>query len=107
MANLSVTDRSRIWRGLMRRWSKDSQTCSFIKTQLYDPTTNTGAISDVDTWIDTHQGNTTTDNIGMNGSISVSMRNALTAEQKTDILIAVAAMRRGLEYIKSIFGEVD
>lgn len=107
MANLSIADRTRIWRGLMRRWSSDRVSCGFTKLDLYNPQTNTGAIASVDTWVDTHQGNTTPDNIGMNGSLSVAMRGALSAEQKTDILIAVVAMRRGIEYLKSVFGEMD
>jgi hypothetical protein len=107
MAELSVADRTRIWRGLMRRWSHDRIPCSFTKFDLYDPSTNSGAIADLDAWVDTHQGNTTPDNVGMNGALAVAMRSALSAEQKTDILIAVAAMRRGIEYLKSVFGEVD
>jgi len=92
----------------MRRWSKDGALCNFTKQALYNPQTDTGAIASVDTWIDTHQGNTTLDNIGMNGSLSIAMRSALSAEQKTDILIAIAAMRRGAEYLRSVFGqEVD
>lgn len=107
MAELSVGDRTKIWRGLMRRWSKDRVVCSFGKYDLYNPSANTGAIAGVDAWVDTHSGNTTSDNVGMNGSLAVAMRSALSAEQKTDILIAVVAMRRDIEYMKSVFGEVD
>lgn len=88
MADLSVADRTRIWRGLMRRWSNDRVPCGFTKTALYNPANNTGAIASVDTWVDTHQGNTTPDSVGMNGALAV-------------------AMRRGIEYLKSVFGEVD
>lgn len=107
MADLSVADRTRIWRGLMRRWSNDRLPCGFTKTALYNPANNTGAIASVDTWVDTHQGNTTADNVGMNGALVVAMRTAMSAEQKTDVLIAVVAMRRGIDYLKSVFGEVD
>jgi len=107
MADLSIADRTRIWRGLMRRWSRDRVTCGFTKFDLYNPVSNTGAIADVDTWVDTHSGNTAANNTGMNGSLAVAMRTALSAEQKTDILIAVAAMRRGIDYLRSVFGEVD
>lgn len=107
MAELSVQDRTRVWRGLMRRWSTDRVPCGFTKLDLYNPQANTGAIASVDAWVDTHQGNTTPDNVGMNGALSVPMRSALSAEQKTDILIAVVAMRRGIEYLRSVFGEVD
>ena len=107
MAALSVADRTRIWRGLMRRWSADATPCAFLKGALYNPSNNTGAIAGVDDWVDTHQGNTTPDNVGMNGALTAGMRTAMTAEQKTDLLIAVVAMRRGLPYLKSVFGEVD
>lgn len=107
MAVLSVADRTRIWRGLMRRWSNDGQACAFVKNDLYNPGNNTGAIAAIDDWVEGHQGNTAADTVGNNGALSVPMRAALAAEQKTDLLIAVAAMRRGLAYLKSVFGEVD
>lgn len=72
----------------MRRWSSDHVPCGFTKFDLYNPNTDTGAVANVDTWVDTHQGNTTPDNVGMNGALSV-------------------AMRRGIEYLKSVFGEVE
>lgn len=107
MADMSILDRTRVYRGLMRRWSKDNVPCSFTKTQLYSPSTNTGAVAAVDTWVDTHQGTATTDNVGMNGALTAQMRTALSAEQKTDLMIAILAMRRGLSYLVSVFGEVD
>lgn len=107
MAALSIADRSRIWRGLMRRWSQDLTGCTFSKSDLYNPSNNTGVVADVDAWVDTHSGNIAPDTVGMNGSLTIAMRAALSAEQKTDLLIAVAAMRRGIEYLKSVFGEVD
>lgn len=107
MAELAIADRTRIWRGLMRRWSNDRVACGFTKFDLYNPTANTGAVADVDAWVDTHSANTSANNTGMNGALAVAMRTALSAEQKTDILIAVAAMRRGIDYLRSVFGEVD
>ena len=107
MALLSIADRTRVWRGLMRRWSADLTTCAFSKLDLYNPTANTGAIADTDGWQDTHSGNTSADTVGYNGSLTVAMRTALTANQKTDVFLAVAAMRRGIDYLKSVFGEVD
>lgn len=107
MATLSVADRTRVWRGLMRRWSADRTPCAATKGQLYNPTANTGAVADVDAWIDGRTGNTAPDTVGFNGALAVAIRTALTADQKTDLLIAVAAMRRGLAYLQSVFGEVD
>lgn len=90
----------------MRRWSNDRVPCGFTKFDLYNPQADTGAIADIDEWIDTHQG-TTGDTVGANGSLEVGMRSALSADQKTDILIGVVAMRRGIDYLRSVFGEVD
>lgn len=107
MALLTVADRTRVFRGLMRRWSNDRTSCAFTKPDLYNPTANTGAIADTDVWQDTHAGTTSADTVGYNGSLTVAMRAALTANQKTDVFLAVAAMRRGIDYLKSVFGEVD
>lgn len=73
MAALSVQDRARIWRGLMRRWSRDGTVCAFQKYDLYNPTANTGAVANVDDWVDTHSGNTTPDTVGLNGALAVAM----------------------------------
>jgi hypothetical protein len=91
----------------MRRWSKDGVSCSFTKSALYDPLTNTGAVADVDNWRDTHSGTASADTVGFNGCLSVAMRSALSATQKTDLLIADAAMVQGVEYLRSVYGEVD
>lgn len=107
MASMPVADRTRVWRGLMRRWSADHVTCAFNNGQLYNPLNDTGAVADVDVWVDTHGGVTAPDTVGMNGALTVAMRSALSAEQKTDLLIAVVAMRRGIAYLRSVFGEVD
>ena len=107
MALLSVTDRTRVWRGLMRRWSNGGESCAFLKSHLYDPTLDTGAVVDVDAWVDGRQGLTAPDTVGFNGGLNVAYRALFTATQKTDLLLAVAAMRRGVGYIKQILGEVD
>jgi hypothetical protein len=91
----------------MRRWSRDSVACPFLKGALYNPGADTGAVASVDTWVDTHSGTTSADTVGINGALTAAMRTALTAEQKSDLIIAVVAMRRGVDYLKSVFGEVD
>ena len=106
MALLSTADRTRVWRGLMRRWSNDRTSCNFLKAQLYS-STDTGLIADTDAWIETHSGNTSLDTVGFNGALNVAYRALPTVDQKTDIFLATAAMRRGPAYLKSIFGEVD
>ena len=106
MAALSVSDRQRVYRGLMRLWSRDGVTCDFSKAQLYDPVGNTGVVAETDDWIDGHSG-LTGDTIGYNGALNVTMRAALTIDMKTDLFLAVAAMRRGLDYVRRVLGEVD
>lgn len=91
----------------MRRWSRDGAACSFIKDELYDPVTDTGMIADIDAWVDSRAGLTAPNNNGFNGAISASYRSKASADQKTDLLIAVAAMRRGINYLRSIFGETE
>lgn len=107
MAALSVADRTRVWRGLMRRWSKDGEPCPFLKGALYNPVANTGAVADIDDWIDARTGLTAPNTTGFNGALAAGMRTGLTANMKTDLLIAVSAMRRGIDYLRSVFGEVD
>lgn len=107
MALLSIQDRTRVWRGLMRRWSKDRIVCNFLKTSLYNPASDTGCIADVDAWRDPRAGLTSPDLVGINGAINITYRAQFSPEQKTDIFIAVTAMARGLDYLKSIVGEVD
>ena len=107
MALLAVADRTRVWRGLMRRWSNDRTSCAFNKNDLYNPATDTGAIVNTDTWIENHQGLTSADTVGFNGALTVAMRAAMTINQKTDMFLATAAMRRGLEYLRSVFGDID
>ncbi|HXF44871.1 MAG TPA: hypothetical protein VNK91_02015 [Burkholderiaceae bacterium] len=107
MAALSIADRTRVWRALMRRWSNERTACAFLRAQLYDPAANTGAVAETDAWVDTHSGLTTPDTIGYNGALNVTMRAALSINQKTDLFLAVAAMRRGPDYVRSVFGEID
>lgn len=92
MAALSVQDRTRIWRGLMRKWSKEGVTLSFTKYALYDPIANTGAVADVDNWLDARAG-LTGDTVGYNGCFAANMRAALNTSQKAFMLCVVAACR--------------
>lgn len=107
MALLSVIDRTMVWRGLMRHWSNARVTCSFPRTQFYDPASNTGAIADADNWLDTHSGLTSADTVGFNGALAAAYRALLTAQQKNDLAMVVAAMRRGANYARTILGDLD
>lgn len=109
MAALTVQQRTQIWRGLMRYWSAERETCAFTKYALYNPANNTGAIADIDNWIDTHGGNTTSDSDGANGALSTEMRSALTTAQKGFLMMCVVAARTGnVEILKrAVAAEVD
>ena len=91
----------------MRRWSNDRTPCAFDKQELYNPQTDIGMIADIDGWIDGRQGLTASDTVGFNGCFNASYRNKPSADQKTDMFLAVAAMRRGINYIQRIFGETE
>lgn len=94
MAALAVADRTKIFHGIMRYWSDQrSAVGAMLKAELYNPTANTGAITDTDNWIDTHGGNTSADTIGYNGALAANVRTALTTTQKTELFCAVAAYR--------------
>ena len=87
MAALSGSDRTKIWKGLMRYWSKLPQgdadkVVGASKYELYNPTNDTGCIADLDNWFDTHVANTTSDSVGANGAINASYRAKFTSNQK-------------------------
>lgn len=108
MAALSIQDRTRVWRGLMRYWSSTKEAIGAVtKSDLYNPTANTGVVADTDNWIDTHGATTTADSVGYNGALAVAMRSALTTPQKTLIFCAVACMRVSPAFARQLLGEVD
>lgn len=107
MAELSTNARAQVWRGIMRYISSQRLPCEVTKFQLYNPANNTGAIADVDAWIDSRVGLTAPDTVGFNGAINASYRAGISADIKALIFIAVAAARRGPEFVRSIFGEID
>lgn len=113
MAALSTSDRTKIWKALMRYWSRlptgdSDRTVSASKYELYDPNANTGMIADLDNWLDTHSGNTTVDNIGINGAINTSYRSKFTTGQKGVTVAAIALARTGnIELLRSAFGDID
>lgn len=110
MAALSVADRTRILRGLMRYWSAPDtrQSAPFSKFDLYNPVANTGAVADTDNWQDTHGGNTSADSVGFNGALAANMRTGLTLQMKGELFVAIALARTGnIELLRRVFGEVD
>lgn len=95
MAELTEADRLRVWRGLMRYFSRVRSSVSGVtKDDLK------AAINATDTWIDTNQAS-------FNSALPTAARNNLTTAQKTILFCAVAAMRAGLDLARAILGEVD
>jgi len=77
MAELSTADRLRIWRGLMRYWSRLGEGVDVTKDELQT------LVVETDEWIDDNQGS----------YVSALTSNNLTGAQKTLLFCAVALCR--------------
>ena len=78
MAELSTADRQRIWRGLMRYWSKWREAVSISKADLQ------ATVNETDAWIEDNQAS-------FNSALTYA--GSFTIVQKTLIFCAVAMMR--------------
>lgn len=95
MAELSSADRLRIWRGLMRYWSRFRDALGLNKDEL------AAAVVATDNWIDDNAAS-------FNAALPAAAQSGLTAVQKTLLFCAVALMRAGgVDLLKRVFGEVD
>jgi len=94
MAQLSDEDRKRVWRGLMRFWSRDRELMALDKPELR------AAVDATDTWIEDNQAS-------FNAALPLPARTDLTATQKTFIFVAVAATRMSVAFARRLFGNVD
>jgi len=92
MAVLSTADRERIWRGLMRLWSKD-----FVETDVSKSDLQT-TINETDTWIDNNQSGYTS---------SLTHGASFTATQLTLMFCAVALARVSITFLRRVLGEVE
>ena len=115
MAQLSVAARSKVWRGLMRWWSKRGlEIGDFSKHDLYDPGTNTGAVADADDWLDSATGNPAPVS-GYNGALPDPFKSNAALLLKSELLLILASVRTAQEagidageYARRIMGvEVD
>jgi len=82
MATLSIENRQRIWRGLMRYWSNLRESLGLSKSDLW------AAVVATDQWIDDNA-------TSYNTELPEAARTALTVDQKTLLFCCVAAMRAG------------
>lgn len=112
MAALSTTDRTRVWRGLMRHWSMlpagdPDKPVSASKFELYDPNANTGMLADMDNWADSASG-AAAPSTGLNSAINASYRNKFTIGQKGLAFAAIMLARTGnMDLVRSILGVID
>lgn len=90
MAVLSTADRDRIWRAIMREWSRlRTEETAFSKQVLRD------AVDDTDVWIENNQGS-------FNSALNATFRTDASQLQKTLLFCYVAMKRAGL-----VTGEED
>lgn len=95
MAQLSDTDRARIWRGLMRYWSAFREEMdAFSKQDLRE------AVNTTDVWINNNQAS-------YNSALPVAARGALTLEHKTFLFCVVALARVSIPMLRRVLGGVD
>jgi len=94
MTTLSETDLLKIWRGLMRYWSRVREPVAFVKNDLYT------AIVDLDTWVDNNAA-------VVNNALPLPFRTSATAEQKSIVFAAIVLARYNPELLCDIFGEVN
>ena len=94
MAELSVEDRTRVWRGVMRWWSSERETIGLSKDDLL------AAINATDAWIDDNQAS-------FNTALPQAARDNLTTAQKTLLFCVVALARVSIAFLRKVVGEVD
>lgn len=95
MAYLDDTDRARIYRGLMRYWSRRLETTTVSKAELR------AAVDATDAWIEDNQS-------VYNAALPAAFRDSASVVQKTVLFCAVALMRVGVTWLRKALGvEVD
>lgn len=92
MAELSTADRQRVWRGLMRFWSRLSQTVDANRAELQT------TVNETDTWIESNQAS-------YNSALTYAVN--FTTAQKTLIFCTVAMARVSINVLRRLLGEVD
>lgn len=105
MALLTTQERTEIFIALSR-WASDNreQLPNIIKNDLYNASTNTGAIAETDIWIDGNSGNSITVNEGYNATLNIIVRSNFSAFLKTVLFVAVAARRVNLKTLETVLG---
>ena len=95
MAALSDADRKRIWRGLMRFWSRNrEQTPGMVKGDIR------AAVDAADSWLDDNAAN-------FNNALPTAAKTNMTASQKSLLVAVGALMRHDPVMLKQMIGELD
>jgi len=95
MAVLSSADRQRIWRGLMRYWSRLLDTLTGMSKSDIQ-----AAVNAADQWADDNAAS-------YNSALPVTFRTNATAGQKALLLAMVVLARHSIPLLRNILGEVD
>ena len=82
MAVLPQEDRDRVYRAVMREWSRLRESCSFTKSEL------TAAVAATDDWIDSNAAS-------FNNALPIPFRTGATLAQKTLLFMFVLIKRNG------------
>jgi len=94
MAVLSVADRARVHRGLMRWWSNLQEAQPWSKADLL------AAVNATDAWIDSNQ-------TSFNNTLPNPFKTNATLAQKTLLFCCVATARVSLAWLRALLGEID
>jgi hypothetical protein len=95
MAQLSKTDRDRIWKGLIDWWNKQREAPTFSKQELSE------TIDLCDVWFDTNRPT-------MLAAMGVGFRGKATSSEVDVVLGAVLIARHDPELLRTMFGvEID
>ncbi len=95
MAVLPDADRQRIWRGMMRWWSRAREpVAGCLKADIL------AAVNATDAWIEANQAS-------YNSALPTTFRTNATLAQKTLLFCAVALARVSIDMLRRVFGEVD
>lgn len=94
MALLTEVVLRKIWRGLMRLWSRTNDPTAFDKNELYN------AIVAIDIFLDNNAA-------AINNAFPATFRTSATAAQKSIIVAIVALARYNPDLLQQLVGEVD
>jgi hypothetical protein len=94
MATLPLNDQQKIWRGLMRYWSKDQTAINILKSDLLS------AVQAIDTFLDNNSA-------AINNAFPIEARTNLSTGQKAIIVALVALARWNPSFLSNIIGGVD